>query len=110
MALASFGRWGHWLARFVFLAVYCPSNLIMPSLLLDVFEHSAELMTPRIVLGALISCLFVNAGLVLTTFGARHLKRPLLIALRILLLVYAFPHMLLVSILAPMSMPGAWIP
>ena len=110
MAPASSRRWGHWLASFALFAVYCPSNLILPLLLLDVYDHAGELMSPGIVLGALISSVVVNAGLVLTTFGARHLKRPLLIALRILLFVYAFPHMLLVSILGPMSMPGAWIP
>jgi len=82
----------------------------MPLLFLDLFEHRAELTSPGMVLGALISCVFVNAGLVLTTFRGRHLKPPMLIALRILLLVYALPHMLLVSVLAPMSMPDAWIP
>ncbi|MES1174663.1 MAG: hypothetical protein ABUL62_10050 [Myxococcales bacterium] len=91
-------------------AVYCPSNLATPFLFLDLFEHSAELMSLGFVLGAFISCAFVNAGLVLTIFGARRLKPWVLIALRLLLLVYAFPHMLLISVLAPMSMPDAWIP
>ena len=82
----------------------------MPFLVLDLFEHRAELMSPEMVLGALISCAVVNAGLVLTVLGARRLKPPMLLACRLLLLVYALPHMLLVSVLAPMSMPGAWIP
>ena len=63
-----------------------------------------------VLLGALFSCAFVNAGLALTILGAHRLKPPMLMALRILLLVYAFPHMLLVSVLAHMSLPGAWIP
>ncbi len=103
-------RWGHWLASLVLFAVYWPSNLFTPFLVLDLFEHLAELTSPGFVLAALISCAFVNAGLLLAILGARRLKPPLLMALRILLLVYALPHMLLVGVLAPMSMPGAWIP
>jgi len=103
VAPASWKQWAHRLANLVLFAVYCPS-------ILDLFEHRAELMSPEMVLGALISCAVVNAGLVLTVLGARRLKPPMLLACRLLLLVYALPHMLLVSVLAPMSMPGAWIP
>jgi hypothetical protein len=110
VAPASCRRWGHWLASLLLFTVYCPSNFLTPFLVLDLFEHLAELTSPGVVLGALISCAFVNAGLLLTIFGVRRVKPPMLMALRILLLVYALPHMLLVSVLAPMSMPGAWIP
>ena len=110
MAPVSWSRWGHRLANLVLFVVYCPSNLVTPFLVLDLFEHRAELMSPGIVLGALISCAFVNAGLVLTILGARRLRPPMLLALRVLLLVYALPHMLLIGVMAPMSTPGAWIP
>ncbi len=110
MVHASWVRWAHHLANLVLFVAYCPSNILMPFLLLDLFEHSAELSSPKMVLTALVSCAFVNAGLVLTIFGARRLKPSVLIALRVLLLVYALPHMLLVSVLAPMAMPDAWIP
>ena len=110
MAPVSSSRWGHWLASLALFVVYLPSNLVTPFLILDLFEHRAELMSPRFVLGALISCAFVNAGLLLAILGARRLKPAMLMALRVLLLVYALPHMLLIGVLAPMSTPGAWIP
>ena len=110
MALASWKQWRHWLPSLLLFVVYCPSNLFMPLLVLDLLEHLGELSKPGIVLGALSSWVIVNAALLLTIFGARRVKPPILWGLRVLLLVYALPHILLVSVLAPMSMPGAWIP
>ncbi len=110
MAPANWSRWGHRLANLISFAVYCPSNFLTPLLILDLFEHRAELMHPWVALGALISCAFVNAGLVLTIFAARHLKPLALTGVWLLLLVYALPHMLLVSVLAPMSIADGWIP
>ena len=110
MAPVSWRRWGHRLANLILFALYCPANFLTPLLILDLSEHLAELMHPWVALAALISCAFVNAGLLLTIFAARRLNPVALTTVRLLLFVYALPHMLLVSVLAPGSMPDAWIP
>lgn len=103
-------RWGHRLANVILFVVYCPSNLHMLLLVLDLFDHSGEFMSPWFVLAAFVSSALVDAALALTFFAARRLRPRTLLALRIALLLYLVPHAVLVAILAPAALPDAWIP